>query len=164
MADQLGEDGGTGGSRKFSGDIDLTKWDSSQNLGGSGSGEGEGAVGTLDRAHPFNRDGGGDVGNAQMMEADGGHDNIDDRIDCTDLVKMDFVDQFSVETGLGFGNAVKDLEGRVFDGSREVRVLQEGTDLGPGATVLVFMGVIVRMRVGVWAVFVRGFDKEAGTG
>jgi hypothetical protein len=30
--------------------------------------------------------------------------------------------------------------------------------------VLVFMGVIVRMRVGVWAVFVRGFDKEAGTG
>ena len=41
MADQLGEDGGTGGSRKFSGDIDLTKWDSSQNLGGSGSGEGK---------------------------------------------------------------------------------------------------------------------------
>jgi hypothetical protein len=26
------------------------------------------------------------------------------------------------------------------------------------------MRVIVRMRVGVWAVFVRGFDKEAGTG
>ena len=64
----------------------------------------------------------------------------------------------------GFGNAVKDLEGGVFDGSRKVGVLQEGTDLGPGATVLVFMGVIVRMRVGVWAVFVRGFDKEAGTG
>ena len=118
----------------------------------------------LDCACSFDRNRGGDVGNAQMMEADGGHDNIDDRIDCTDLVKMDFVDQFSVETGLGFGNAVKDLEGGVFDGSREVGVLQEGTDLGPGATVLVFMGVIVRMRVGVWAVFVRGFDKEAGTG
>ena len=41
MADQLGEDGGTGGSRQFSGNIDLTKWDSSQNLGGSGSGEGK---------------------------------------------------------------------------------------------------------------------------
>ena len=41
MADQLGEDGGTGGSRKLSGDIDLPKWDSSQNLGGSGSGEGK---------------------------------------------------------------------------------------------------------------------------
>ena len=99
-----------------------------------------------------------------MMEADGGHDNIDDRIDCTDLVKMDFVDQFSVETGLGFGNAVKDLEGGLFDGGGEVGVLQEGTNLSPGATVLVFMGVIVRMGVGVWAVFVRGFDKEAGTG
>jgi hypothetical protein len=149
VADQLGEDGGTGGSRKFSGDIDLTKWDSSQNLGGSGSREWEGAVGTLDCARPFNRDGGGNVGNAQMMEADGGHDNIDDRIDCTDLVKMDFVHQFSVKAGLGFGNAVKDLEGGVFDGIRKVGVLQEGTDLSPGATVLVFMGVIVRMRVGV---------------
>jgi len=62
VADQLGEDGGTGGSRKFSGDIDLSKWGSSQNLGGGGSGEGEGAVGTLDRSCPFNRDGGGNVG------------------------------------------------------------------------------------------------------
>ena len=118
----------------------------------------------LDCACSFDRNRGGDVGNAQMMKADGGHDNIDDRIDCTDLVKMDFVDQFSVKPGLGFGDAVKDLDGGVFDGSRKVGVLQEGTDLGPGATVLVFMGVIVRMRVGVWAVFVRGFDKEAGTG
>jgi len=164
VADQLGEDGGTGGSRKFSGDIDLTKWDSSQNLGGSGSGEWEGAVGTLDCACPFDRNRGGDVGKAQMMEADGGHDDIDDRIDCTDLVKMDFVDQFSVETGLGFGNTVKDFKSGLFDGGGEVRFLQEGTDLSPGATVLVFMRVIVRMRVGVWAVFVRGFDKEAGSG
>jgi hypothetical protein len=99
-----------------------------------------------------------------MMEADSGHDDIDDRIDCTDLVKMDFVDQFSVEAGLGFSNTVKDFKSGVFDGGGEVRFLQEGTDLSPGATVLVFMGVIVRMRVGVWAVFVRGFDKEAGTG
>jgi hypothetical protein len=77
---------------------------------------------------------------------------------------MDFIDQFSVKTGLGFGDAVKDFEGGLFDGGGEVRFLQEGTDLSPGATVLVFIGVIVRMRVGVWAVFVRGFDKEAGTG
>ena len=118
----------------------------------------------LDCACSFDRNRGGDVGKAQMMKADGGHDNIDDRIDCTDLVKMDFVDKFSVEAGLGFGDAVKDLEGGLFDGGSEVGVLQEGTDLSPGATVLVFMGVIVRMRVGVWAVFVRGFDKEAGTG
>jgi hypothetical protein len=99
-----------------------------------------------------------------MVEADGGDDDIDDRIDCTDLVKMDFVDQFSVEAGLGFGNTVKDFKSGVFDGGSEVGVLQEGTDLSPGATVLVFMRVIVRMRVGMWAVFVRGFDKEAGTG
>jgi hypothetical protein len=77
---------------------------------------------------------------------------------------MDFIDQFSVKTGLGFGDAVKDFEGGLFDGGGEVRFLQEGTDLSPGATVLVFMRVIVRMRVGVWAVFVRGFDKEAGSG
>ncbi len=101
-----------------------------------------------------------------MVEADGGDDNIDDRIDCTDLVKMYFVDQFSVKTGLGFGDAVKDLEGSLFNGGSEVGVLEEGTDLSPRATVLVFMRVIVRITVGVgvWAVFVRGFDKEAGTG
>ena len=164
MADQLGEDGGTRRSCQFSGDIDLTKWDSSQNLGGSGSGEWEGAVGTLDRACSVDRNGGGDVGKAKVMEADGSHDDIHDRIDCTDLVKMYFVDQFSVKTGLGFGDAVKDFEGGLFDGGGEVRFLEEGMDLSPGATVLVLMRVIVRMRVGVWAVFVRGFDKEAGTG
>ena len=94
------------------------------------------------------------------MDADGGHDNIDDRIDCTDLVKMDFVDQFSVKTGLGFGNTVKDLEGGVFDGWNEVGVLKEVTDLSPRPTVLVFM----RVRVVMGVVFVRGFYKEAGTG
>jgi len=164
VADQLGEDGCAGGSRQFSGDIDLPNWDSSQNLGGSWSGEWEGAVGTLDRACSVDRNGGGDVGKAKVMEADGSHDDIDDRIDCTDLVEMNFVDQFSVETGLGFSNTVKDFKSGLFDGGGEVRFLEEGTDLSPGATVLVFMRVIVRMRVGVWAVFVRGFDKEAGTG
>ena len=99
-----------------------------------------------------------------MMEADGGHDNIDDRIDCTDLVKMYFVHQFSVKTGLGFGDAVKDFEGGLFDGWSEVGVLQEGTDLSPRATVFVFMGVIVRVRVVMGIVFVRSFDKKAGTG
>jgi hypothetical protein len=99
-----------------------------------------------------------------MMDADGGHDNIHDRIDRTDLVKMDFVDQFSVKTGLGFGDAVKDFEGGLFDGGSEVGVLEEGTDLSPRATVLVFMGVIVRVRVVMGVVFVRGFYKEAGPG
>jgi len=64
VANQLGENSGAGGSRKFSGDIDLTKWDSSQNLGGSGSGEWESAVGTLDCACSVDRNGGGDVGKA----------------------------------------------------------------------------------------------------
>jgi hypothetical protein len=164
VADQLGEDGGTRRSCQFSGDIDLTKWDSSQNLGGSGSGEWEGAVGTLDRACSVDRNGGGEVGKAKVMEADGSYDDIHDRIDRTDLVKMDFVDQFSVKTGLGFGDAVKDLEGSLFDGGSEVGVLEEGTDLSPRATVLVFMGVIVRVRVVMGIVFVRSFYKEAGTG
>ena len=164
VANKLGENSGAGGSRKFSGNIDLPDWDSSQNLGGSGSGEGEGAVGTLDRARPFNWNGGGDVGKAKVMEADGSYDDIHDRIDCTDLVKMDFVDQFSVKTGLGFGDAVKDLEGGLFDGGSEVGVLQEGTDLSPRATVFVLMGVIVRVRVVMGIVFVRSFYKEACTG
>jgi len=164
VANKLGENSGAGGSRKFSGNIDLPNWDSSQNLGGSGSGEGVGTVGTLDRARPFNRNGGGEVGKAKVMEADGSYDDIHDRIDRTDLVKMDFVDQFSVKTGLGFGDTVKDLEGSLFNGGSEVGVLEEGTDLSPRATMLVFMGVIVGVRVVMGIVFVRSFNKEAGAG
>jgi hypothetical protein len=77
---------------------------------------------------------------------------------------MDFVYKFSVETGLGFGDAVKDLEGGLFDVGSQVGVLEECTDLSPRATVLVFMRVIVRVRVVMGVVFVRGFYKEAGTG
>ena len=77
---------------------------------------------------------------------------------------MDFVDQFSVEAGLGFSNTVKDFKSGVFDGGGEVRFLQEGTDLSPRATVIVFMRVIVRVRVVMGIVFVKSFYKEAGTG
>ena len=160
----MGKNGSARRSRQFSGNIDLTKWDSPQNLGSGGSGKGERAMGTLNRACPFDRNGGGDVGKAQMMDADGGHNNIDDRIDRTNLVKMDFVDEFSVKAGLGFGDAVKDLEGGLFDGGSEVGVLQEGTDLSPRATVFVLMGVVVRVRVVMGIVFVRSFYKEAGPG
>jgi hypothetical protein len=164
VANKLGENSGAGGSRKFSGNIDLPDWDSSQNLGGSRSGEGEGTVGTLDRARPFNWNRGGDVGKAKVMYADGSYDDIHDRIDRTDLVKMDFVDQFSVKTGLGFGDAVKDIEGSLFNGGSEVGGLEEGTDLSPRATVFVLMGVIVRVRVMMGIVFVRSFNKETCTG
>jgi len=97
------------------------------------------------------------------MDADGSDNDIDDRIDGADLVKMDFVDQFSVKTSLGFGNTVKDFEGGVLDGGSEVGVLEEGANLSPRATVLVFMGVIVMVGVVMGIVFVRGFDKESGT-
>jgi hypothetical protein len=160
----LSEDGSASGSRKFSRNINLTKWNSSQDLGGGRSWEGKGTMGTLDCPCPFDRNRGGHVGKAKMMEADSSYDNIDDRIDRTDLMKMDFVDKFSVEMGLGFGDAVKDFECSLFDGGIEVGVLEEGANLSPRATVLVFMRVLVSVRVVMGIVFVRGFDKEAGTG
>ena len=104
------------------------------------------------------------MGKAKVMEADGSDDNIHDRVDRTHLVKMDFVHQFSVKAGLGFGDTVKDLEGGLFDGGSEVGVFEKGTDLSPRATVCVLMGVIVRMRVVVGFVFVRSFDKKTGAG
>jgi hypothetical protein len=98
------------------------------------------------------------------MEADGSNDDIHDRIDCTDLVKMDFVDQFSVKPGLGFGDAVKDFEGGLFYGGREGGVLQEGANLSPRAAVFVVMMVLVMVGVVMGIVFVRGFNKKASTG
>jgi hypothetical protein len=77
---------------------------------------------------------------------------------------MDFVYKFSVETRLGFGDAVKDLEGGLFDVGSQVGVLEECTDLSPRATVLVFMMVLVVVGVVMRIVFVRSFNKEAGTG
>jgi hypothetical protein len=96
------------------------------------------------------------------MDADGGDDDIDDRIDRADLVKMDFVDQFSVKTGFGLCDAMKDFEGGLFDGGSEVGVLEEGTNLSPRATVFVVMRMLV-MRVVMRIVFMRGFDNETGT-
>jgi len=98
------------------------------------------------------------------MDADSSDYDIDDRIDCADLVKMDFIDEFCVETGLGVGDAVKDFEGGLFDSGIEVRVLEEGSDLSPRATVFVVMMVLVMVRVVMGIVFMRGFNKEAGTG
>jgi hypothetical protein len=95
------------------------------------------------------------------MDADSSDYDIDDRIDCTDLVKMDFVDQFSVKTGFSFCDAMKNLKGGVFDRRSEVRVLEEGSDLSPRATVLVFMRVIMMVVMGI--VIVRSFHKEAST-
>jgi hypothetical protein len=163
VADQLGKDGGAGGSREFSGNIDLTKWNPPQNLGGGRSGKGKGAVCTLDSACAFDWYRGGDVEKPQVMEADGSDYDIDDRIDRADLVKMDFVDQFSVKPGLGFGDAVKDFEGGLFYGGSEVGVLEESSDLSPRATVFVFMRLLVSVRVVMGIVLVRGFDKEART-
>jgi hypothetical protein len=68
-----------------------------------------------------------------------------------------------VETGLGFGDAVKDLEGDLFDGGSEVGVLEEGTNLSPRATVFVVMMVLVMVGVVMRIVFMRGFDNEKGT-
>jgi len=77
---------------------------------------------------------------------------------------MDFIDQFSVKTGFGFGDTVKDFEGGLFDGGSEVGVLEECTDLSPRATVFVVMMVLVVVGVVMRIVFVRSFNKEACTG
>ena len=62
-------------------------------------------VGDLDEPVPRRHRRGDDAVDAQQVPADGRADDIGDRIDRADLVKMDLLDRRAVDFGLGLGRA-----------------------------------------------------------
>jgi hypothetical protein len=89
------------------------------------------------------------------VESDRRRGHVDDRIDRSDLVKMDGLEGDAVDPRLGATERLEDREGPRPDGGRETGALEEAVDLAVSAAVgvgvRVGMGVVglVRMVVGV---------------
>ncbi len=154
----MGEDGGAGGGGEFVGHIDLPYGDAPEDFGRGGGGEGEFSVGALDRAGPFHGNGGGDLTDPEVMDAGGGADEIDDRVDGAHLVEVDGFDRDAVKLGFGPGNALKHGEGGVAHLRGEFGFFQEITDFRPVAAVM--MVVVVMMMVVVSVLL----HEKAGAG
>ena len=106
------------------GDIKLADRDTAENFGSGGGGEGEFSMCALNASSAVDGWRGGDFADLEVMDSGGGTDKIHDRVDRTNLVKMDGLDWDSVELGLGFGYALKHGEGRVADLGIEFRFLE----------------------------------------
>ena len=119
----MGEDGGAGGGGKFVGDVELADRDAAKDFGGGRSGEGEGAMGALDGAGAVDGDGGGDVFEFEVVDADSGADKIDDGVHGTHFVEVDGFDRNAVKLGLGLGHSQKHGEGGVTNSWKEFRFL-----------------------------------------
>jgi len=78
-------------------------------------------VSTLDRAGAVNGDGGGNVFEFEVVDADGGADKIDDGVYGTHFVEVDGFNRNAVELGLGLSHSQKHGEGRVANSWKELR-------------------------------------------
>ena len=80
---------------------------------------GHGAVCATDRAAPKLNSGTKDTVRFQILQADGGTDNIHDGVKCTDFVKMDFINSDAMNFGFSFCDNLKHVHGTVLCGCRQ---------------------------------------------
>ena len=95
--------------------------DAAKDFGGGRSGEREGAVSALDGSGAVDGDGGGDVFEFEVVDADGGADEINDGVHGTHFMEVDSFDRNAVEFSLGLGHPQKHGEGRVANSWKELR-------------------------------------------
>jgi len=117
----VGEDGGAGWGGKFVGYVELADRDAAKDFGGGRSGERKGAMGTLDRAGTVDGDGGGDIFEFEVVDADGGADKIDDGVHGTHFMEVDSFDRDAVKLGLGLSHSQKHGERGVANRWKEFR-------------------------------------------
>ena len=72
-------------------------------------------MGALNGAGSLHGRGGGDFADPEVMDAGGGADEIDDRVDGADLVEVDGFDRDAMEFGFGLGDALEHGEGGIAD-------------------------------------------------
>jgi hypothetical protein len=90
------------------------------------------------------------------MDAGRGADEVDNRVDGTDLVEVDGFDRHAMKLGFGLGHALEHAEGGVANFRIQLGLFQEITDFGPVPAVMVVVIVVM---------VVAGFlDQEAETG
>ena len=70
-------------------------------------------MGALDGARAVDRDGGGDLRYLEVVDACGGANEVDNRVDGTDFVEVDGFDRHAMKFGFGLGHALEHAERRV---------------------------------------------------
>ena len=73
----------------------------------------------------------------QLLQREHGTDDVDDRIEGTDLVQMHPVERCPVNAGLDLAQAVKQLLGARLPLAAQRRAVDEPTDLGQAAVMAV---------------------------
>ena len=87
------------------------------------------------------------AGLAKRLQSDAGSDNIDDRIDCPDLMKMDLVRLIAMDFPFGDRDTMEHGNGFTLYPIRERATGNELSDFGKTAGVGVFMMfVVLRIR------------------
>jgi hypothetical protein len=99
----------------------------------------------------------------EVVDAGGGGDDVDDGVDCADLVEVDRVDGDVVDAGFGFAEEGEGAQGEVLDGLRERGGGDEGADLGE-RTGFGVTGLFVDVDVGFFVVGVAWFVEVLGFG
>ena len=69
-------------------------------------------MGALDGARAVDRDGGGDLRYLEVVDACGGANEVDNRVNGTDLVEVDGFDRHAMKFGFGLGHALEHAKSR----------------------------------------------------
>ena len=155
---KVGEDGGAGGGGEFVRHVELANGDAAEVFGGGGGGEREFSMGALDGPGAVDRDGGGDLPHFEVVDAGGGADEIDDRVDGAHLVEVDSLNRHAMKLGLGLGDAMEHGEGGVAHLRGELGFFQKIMDIRPVPAVMVVIMVMMMMVVSGL------LDQKAGAG
>lgn len=145
--DERSQDRRAGRRGQFSFDGQIDQRDASQQLGRAGSGDRADAVSDLDPASASRDGAGDDFINAEQIEPNRRADDVHDRVDRADFVKMNLVERRSMHASLCLGDVLEDFE-------REL-LLRLGQFLGS----LDQLGDVSEMPVGV-LFWVFDFDLQ----
>jgi len=158
---ELGEERSAGGGDEFVWLVALSDGDAAraEDSQGGRSGEGIATVRATQETSAFDDRPRPDAGFAQEFESDAGTDDVDDRIDCADLVKVDLVSGEAMDLTFGPGYTFEDSHGTLPHPGGESAALDQITD---GAEGLVFMRRVIVMVVVCRLVIVAHVELRAG--
>src|SRR5690606_37729315 len=78
-----------------------------------------------------------DAIDAEMVESNGGADDVYDGVERADFVEVNFLDIHAVDSGFGFAEAAEDADGGLFDRRIERALVDDLLDRGQRAVVMV---------------------------
>ncbi len=152
------EDGGSGRCGELVLDMRGVGGEAAEKVGGGGRGDGEAAMGAVDHASADVDGRAVPVTDVERVDTGGGADDIDDRVDSSDFVEVDFFDVYVVDFGFTGAEKFEGADGGLLYGIGQVRGLDEAADRREGATVMMIVGL---MGMGV-AMRVTGFVEVLG--